>query len=94
MKKLISLFLLFIISIQCMPAKELGKSIFEQSFVEDDDINNNVEKKESKQFFKEFFFSKECSVWPTFSKVIVFHFKSINLYESPLADLSIQPPNT
>ena len=93
MKKLISLFLLFIISIQCIPAKELGKSIFEQSFVEDDDINNNVEKKEIKEFFKEFFNEKH-NVRPTFSKVIVFHFRSINLYESPLADLSIQPPNT
>ena len=92
MKKLISLFLLFIISIQCMPAKELGKSIFEQSFIEDD-FCRSVEKKEIKDFSKEFF-STDYNVEPAFSKIIFYHFESINLYKSPFVDLSIQPPNT
>lgn len=91
MKKLTSIFLLFIISIQCLPVKELGKCIFEQSFVEDD-IANNIEKKEIKDFSKEFF-SSEYNVENTFSKVVVYDFESTNLYESPFADLSIQPPN-
>ena len=92
MKKFASIFLLFIISIQCLPVKELGKCIFEQSFVEDD-VCNSVEKKVIKDFSKEFF-SSDYNVEPTFSKVNVYHFASINLYKSPFADLSIQPPNT
>ena len=90
MKKLISIFLLFIISIQSLPVKELGKCIFDQSFVEDD-ITNNIEKKEIKDFSKEFF-SSEYNAENTLSKVVVYDFESTNLYESPFTDLSIQPP--
>ena len=48
MKKLTSIFLLFIICIQYLPVKELGDYIFEQSFIEDD-FCRSVEKKETKQ---------------------------------------------
>ena len=92
MKKLTSIFLLFIICIQCMPVKELGDYIFEQSFIEDD-VCTSVEKKEIKDFPKEFF-RTEYNVEPAFSKIIFYYFESINLYKSPFVDLSIQPPNT
>ena len=95
MKKLTSIFLLFIICIQCLPVKELGDYIFEQSFIEDD-FCSSLEKKEIKEIkdFPKEFFVTDYNVKPTFSKVVVYHFESIDLYESLLVDLCIQPPNT
>ena len=92
MKKFISMFLLLIICIQCLPVKELEDYIFEQNFTEDG-VCRSVEKKEIKDFSKEFF-NTDYNVEPAFSKIIFYHFKSINLYKSPFVDLSIQPPNT
>ena len=91
MKKIISIFLLIIISIQCLPVKELGRCIFEGSFVEDE-VCNSVEKKEIKEFSKEFF-SSDYNVEPTLSLIILVDTENINLYKNPFADLSIQPPN-
>ncbi len=91
MKKIISIFLLIIISIQCLPVKELGRCIFESSFVEDDACNS-VEKKDIKEFSKEFFSSDYC-VEPTLSLIILVDTENINFYKNPFADLSIQPPN-
>ena len=91
MKKLISIFLLIIISIQCLPVKELGKCLFESSFVEDD-VCNNVEKKEIKDFSKEFF-SSDYNLETTLTNIVFVHKKDICLYKNPFADLSIQPPN-
>ena len=91
MKKIIPIFLLFIIGIQCLPVKELGKCIFESSFVEDD-VCNSVEKKEIKEFSKEFFTS-DYNVETALSLIILLDTENINLYKNPFADLSIQPPN-
>ena len=91
MKKIISIFLLFIIGIQCLPVKELGRCIFESSFVEDE-VCNSVEKKEIKEFSKEFFTS-DYNVETALSLIILLDTENINLYKNPFADLSIQPPN-
>lgn len=86
------MFLLFITSIQCMPVKVLSKYIFKQSF-EEVDFSNNIEKKEIKDFSKDFF-STYYNVEPTFSKMIFYHFENINLFESSFTYLSTHPPNT
>lgn len=91
MKKITSILFLFIICIQCLPVKELGKRIFDSSFVEDD-ISNDVEKKEIKDYSKEFF-CPEYNVEKRFSTTIVYYIENISLYQNPFADLSIQPPN-
>lgn len=91
MKKLISIFLLIIISIQCLPVKELGKCIYESSFVEED-LCDNVEKKEMKDFSKEFYSHNHC-IDTTFSHIILGNSEPLFLYQNPFADLSIQPPN-
>lgn len=91
MKKIISIFFLIIICIQCLPVKELGKCIFDSSFVEDD-VCNNLEKKEVKDFAKEFF-SVEYNVGHVISANTVYYNENIALYKNPFADLSIQPPN-
>lgn len=92
MKKIISILLLVIISIQCLPVKELGKCIFDSSFIEDDICNKSLEKKEIKDFSKEFF-SLEYNVEAILGTVLVYHIENISLYKNPFADLSIQPPN-
>jgi hypothetical protein len=91
MKKIISIFLLIMISIQCLPVKELGKCIFESSFVEDD-VCSNLEKKEIKDFSKEFF-SVEFNIASIISTPVVYYNHNTDLYKNPFADLSIQPPN-
>ena len=92
MKKIISIFLLIIISIQCLPVKELGKCIFDSSFVEDDICSKSLEKKEVKDFSKEFF-SAENNIVSIISTTAVYYNENIDLYKNPIADLSIQPPN-
>ena len=92
MKKIISIFLLIIISVQCLPVKELGKCIFDSSFIEDDICNKSLEKKEIKDFSKEFF-SSDDNIEAIVSTIIVYHKENIDLYKNPFADLSIQPPN-
>ncbi len=90
MKKIISIFFLVIICIQCLPVKELGKCIFESSFVEDD-VCNNVEKKEIKDFAKEFF-SVEYNIEGVLPTKTAYNNEHTELYQNPFADLSIQPP--
>lgn len=91
MKKIISIFFLIIICIQFLPVKELGKCIFDSSFVEDD-VCNNVEKKEMKDFAKEFF-SAEYDIESILASTKLYYNENMALYKSPFADLSIQPPN-
>lgn len=91
MKKIISIFLLIIISIQCLPVKELGKCILESGFVEDD-ICDSIEKKEINDFSKEFF-NPEYNIESILVSTTVYNNDNIVLYENPFADLSIQPPN-
>ncbi len=92
MKKIISIFLLIIISIQCLPVKELGKCIFDSSFIEDDICDKSLEKKEIKDFSKEFLGSDD-NLEAIVSTIIVYHIENIDLYKNPFADLCIQPPN-
>ena len=92
MKKIISILLLIIISIQCLPVKELGKCIFDSSFIEDDICNKSLEKKEIKDFSKEFF-SLDNNIESIVSITAVYYNQNIGPYKNPLADLSIQPPN-
>ena len=92
MKKIISIFFLIIISIQCLPIKELGKCLFDSSFVEEDVCNNCIEKKEIKDFSKEFF-TTDYNVEGLQSSITPYYFEHADLYQNPYSDLSIQPPN-
>ena len=93
MKQIITLILLIIISIQCLPVKELGKCLFESSFVEEDVCGKSLDKKETKDFSKEFcvtgFFEliKFSGTPSTFCK------KNTNLFLSHVVDVTTPPPN-
>ena len=92
MKNFLSIFLLVIISIKCLPLKELGKCLFESSFVEEDVYNKSIEKKEGKDCTKEFFtINNEAQILASIAKY--YSTENIALYTNPFADLSIQPPN-
>lgn len=92
MKKIISIFLLVIISVKCIPIKELGKLFFESSYVGEDAYNKGVEKKEGKDFNKEFFtLNTDGRTLASLAKY--YSIESIAIYTDPSADLSIQPPN-
>jgi len=93
MKKIISIFLIIIISIQCLPVKELGKCIFESSFIEEDICDKSLEKKEGNDFLKGFFI-EEYNIEQIASTTGDYYTENIDLYQSPVADQSIQPPNT
>ena len=92
MKKIISIFFLVIICIQCLPVRELGKCLFERSFIEEDICNNSIEKKEIKDFAKEFF-NTEYNFETVASTNIFYYNEHTDLYKNPITDLSIQPPN-
>ncbi|MFN0083037.1 MAG: hypothetical protein ACKVOM_11015 [Ferruginibacter sp.] len=92
MKKIISILLLIIISIQCLPVKELGKCFFDSSFIEEDISHKSLEKKEVKDLCKEFFTinTEEDSL------ILQGNFYAVEtaeIYVAPFADLNIQPPN-
>ena len=93
MKKVITIFLLFIISVQCLPVKELGKCLFDSSFVEEDVCGNNLDKKETKDYSKEFYFTS-ASDNIAFQKKYS-HYNSINiaLFLAPVTDVTTPPPN-
>ena len=77
---------------QCLPIKELGKCIFDSSYVEEDICTKSLEKKEVKDFSKEFF-SAEYNLESVVTKTSFYYNENIDLYKNPYADLSIQPPN-
>ena len=91
MKRMIAVFFLVIISIQCLPVRALGKCIFESSFVEEDLCNNSLDKKEFKDFAK-VLFANDFNIESFVSSSAVYSKEGIALYKNPIADLSIQPP--
>lgn len=92
MKKIISIFLLIIISIQCLPVKELGKCLFDNSFVEEDICHKSIEKKEVKDLCNEFFTTNTEENSLTLLTNF-YAFETAEIYVAPCADLNIQPPN-
>jgi hypothetical protein len=92
-KKIITIFLLFIICIQCLPVKELGKCLFDSSFVEEDVCGKSLEKKETKDFHKEFDFINDSPLL-IFNQTSSFYSrKNTDLFVSPVTDVTTPPPN-
>ena len=85
--------MLLIISVQCLPVKELGKCIFESSFVEVDVCDKGVEKKESKDYSKEFFFNDFFHTLNASKKSIQFRKLNTHHFLSHVVDVTTPPPN-
>lgn len=93
LKKIITIFLLFIISVQCLPVKELGKCLFDSSFVEEDVCGKSVDKKETKDFSKEFCATSFSELIKFSRTPVKFCKKNTNLFLSHVVDVTTPPPN-
>ena len=94
MKKIVPLILLLIISFQCLPVKELCKSIFDISIV-DDAINENEEIEKEKKFEKEFAlvsYEYEVNIF-TIKKQNHFPINATGIQPYPIVDVTTPPPN-
>jgi hypothetical protein len=92
-KKIITIFLLLIICIQCLPVKELGKCLFDSSFVEEDVCGKNLDKKETKEFHKEFDFINHSPIIISSQTSSFYSRKNTALFVGPVTDVTTPPPN-
>lgn len=93
LKKIITIFLLLIISVQCLPVKELGKCLFDSSFVEEDVCVKSVDKKETKDYHKEFYFTTYSEIIASDLQFSLFSRKNTALFLGPVTDVTTPPPN-
>jgi hypothetical protein len=89
-KKTLTIFLLFIISIQCLPVKELGKCLFDNTFVEEECCKGDV-KKQMADIKDLLFYSMPES--PAVEPQSFFAIHNTELHDSPAADVTTPPPN-
>ena len=92
-KKIISIFFLFIISIQCLPVKEIRKSLFDSTITEEELCGKSMDKKQSPDNSKEF--CLEQIIFPANTqnnKSRLFN-ASADLFSTPSADVTTPPPN-
>ena len=93
MKKIITIFLLLVICIQCLPVKELGKCLFDSSFVEEDVCGKSLDKKETKDYHKEFYFTIYNEAIAVVKPYSFYSRKNTKLYLGPVTDVTTPPPN-
>lgn len=91
MKKALTIFLLFIISIQCLPVKELGKCLFDNTFVEEECCKGDVHKKLVIEVKDLLFYTIPES--PAAEPQSFLAVRSTELHDSPAADVTTPPPN-
>ena len=76
-----------------MPVKELGKCLFDSSFVEEDVCGNTVDKKETKDFSKEFYFTAFTNNVTSPKKSSLYNRINTALLLAPVTDVTTPPPN-
>ncbi|NOU38955.1 MAG: hypothetical protein HOO89_09595 [Ferruginibacter sp.] len=94
MKKLIAIFFLCIISVQCLPLKELCKKVFDTNIVEDNSMcEDGIEKKDVKDFCKEFYVSNDSAD----KKIILNTLECYSIYSDIIVqtftEITTPPPN-
>ncbi|MEO5941956.1 MAG: hypothetical protein ABIP30_03260 [Ferruginibacter sp.] len=90
MKKLVSIFFILIICIQCLPVKEMGKCIYDNTFIEEQ-MAKQVFKSPSIQALDIFsqsqlFSSPDCTVASFFCT-------KTQLHKHPVTEVTTPPPN-
>jgi hypothetical protein len=93
MKKLLSIILLTIITLQILPVAEIGKFIYDKEYVEDD-CCEHIEKE--KKFNTDKFLLQPFYQAPTLTKKTQNHFPitATGLHAHPISDVTTPPPNT
>ena len=92
MKKLFTIFLLMIICIQCLPVKELGKCLFDNTFVEEETCKKPCNEKDGVYDAKEILFANAAQNLNGNNnnlKII----PSVNLHAHPVTEVTVPPPN-
>ena len=92
-KKIITIFFLFIISIQCLPVKELGKSLFDNTISEEELCEKGIDKKQLPDNCKEFYLDHTALPANAFHNIKRFFKIDTDLFAAPPADVSTPPPN-
>ena len=95
MKKTLPFILLLIIGFQCLPVKELCKSIFDVSII-DDIVDENEETEKEKKFEKEFALIYQEIMHNFFSTKKQNHFpiSATGILQQPIVDVTTPPPNS
>jgi len=93
LKKILTIFLLLIISIQCLPVKELGKCLFDYSFAKEDICGKTLDKKETKDYSKEFYFTALIDLITPHKRCCYYTRKNTALLLAPVTDVTTPPPN-
>ena len=91
MKKFSAILFLFIISIQCLPVKELGKCLFDNSFVEEEVCKKGIDKKADP--IKELFADCFNATVDIKEDRTCFNNATDDLLPSPARDVTTPPPN-
>ncbi|MEO6406399.1 MAG: hypothetical protein ABIY51_12005 [Ferruginibacter sp.] len=91
MKKILTILFLFIISIQCLPVKEMGKCLFNNQFLEEELAKKGIEKPAC---CKEFVFSVSTQLNLINDENVVYSNNKTLLLSHPVADITTPPPNT
>lgn len=92
MRKLISIIFILIISIQCLPIKEMGKCLFDNQFVEEEVCKGGMEKAKNFQVIKDVAFT-EFNM--NFINLVDDHIarRKTALHKPPITDIVAPPPN-
>ena len=92
-KKIIAIFLLFIISVQCLPVKELGKSLFDKNLTEEELCKKGQEKNENTDPSKGFFTLCSHAYGAETNANIYFADRADQLLPAPVKNVSTPPPD-
>ncbi|MBS1495280.1 MAG: hypothetical protein JSU03_01515 [Bacteroidetes bacterium] len=90
MKKIISLLFVLIICIQCLPVKEIGKCIYDNTFIEEE-MAKKVFKNPTLPLIdlisnSALFCSPDCTV-------ATYYFSNTRLHKHPVTEVTTPPPN-
>lgn len=90
MKKLITIFLLCVLCIQCLPVREMGKCLFNSDFTEEETCKKGIEKNETAEYTQ--FLNLIHTDLPICTNDNTFNFHS-EIIPGPVADITSPPPD-
>ncbi|MFC4263086.1 hypothetical protein ACFOWM_09365 [Ferruginibacter yonginensis] len=93
MKKLAVIFLLFVVALQCLPIKELGKCLYDNTFVEEEICKKGIDKSAIIDFTKLLSVTQFADHYFIDNDQTFFYTANTLLYPSPIKDIHTPPPN-
>ena len=90
MKKIVSIFFILIICIQCLPVKQIGKCIYDNTFIEEEMVKKAFKSPVSQPqdiFSQRFLFPQPNCTVTSFITV------NTKLHQHPITEVTTPPPN-